>query len=378
MRFLHTGDIHLGRKINNLSLLDDQIYILNQIVEICKSEKVDCLFICGDIYNNTSPTPECMTALDNFLNKLVENNIKTFIIYGNHDSDQRVAYLSNLAKKSNIYLSEKFNGNIETITLQDEYGEIDIHLLPFVKPSNVKKYYPDEKIQTFEDAIKVILNNHTIDKNKRNIILSHQNITGAEFSDVEERFIGGLDNISSSVFDDYDYVALGHIHKSQTIDRDTLRYSGSIMKYSFSEERHIKSVTLCDFKEKYNNVVNTDIKIIPLEPRYQLKTIRGSFEEIKNLESSNDFVRIILTDEEVNPESRSVLYGQFPNLVNMVVDSRKVKKDVNVVNEQSIESLDVIDLFKGFYKLQNNNCEISDEYLEVFKRIVNEMNGWKL
>ena len=150
------------------------------------------------------------------------------------------------------------------------------------------------------------------------------------------------------------------------------------MKYSFSEERHVKSVTLCDFKEKYNNVVNTDIKIIPLEPRYQLKTIRGCFEEIKNLESSNDFVRIILTDEEVNPESRSVLYGQFPNLVNMVVDSRKVKKDVNVVNEQSIESLDVIDLFKGFYKLQNNNCEISDEYLEVFKRIVNEMNGWKL
>ena len=303
MRFLHTGDIHLGRKINNLSLLADQEYILNQIVDICVREEVDCLFVCGDIYNNTSPTPDSMSVLDDFLNKLANNNIKTFIIYGNHDSDLRVAYLSNLVRKSNIYLSDKFNGNIESIAISDEYGEIVIHLLPFVKPSNVKRFYPNAKIESFEDSIRVILENHPIDKSKRNLILSHQNITGAEFSDVEEKYIGGLDNINANVFDDFDYVALGHIHKAQVIERDTLRYAGSIMKYSFSEERHTKSVTLVDIKDKTEEGLDVNISLIPLEPRYNLRTIRGTFEEVKNMEPSNDFIRIILTDEDVNPQN---------------------------------------------------------------------------
>ena len=373
MRFLHTGDIHLGRKLNNLNLLDDQIYILNQIVDICVREKVDCLFVCGDIYNNTSPTPECMAALDDFLNKLVANNIKTFIIYGNHDSDQRVAYLNNLTRKSNIFISDKFEGNIEKITIQDEFGDIIIHLLPFVKASYVKKLYPKSNIETFEDAIKTILNNHEIDKNKRNIILAHQHVTGAEFSDVEERFIGGLDNVNAEVFDDFDYVALGHIHKSQVIERETLRYSGSIMKYSFSEERHIKSVTLVDINEKSNDKVDININLIPLEPRYNLKTIRGSFEDIKNIETTNDFIRVILTDEEVNPDARSILFTQFPNIVSCTVDNSKTKKDINIDNDLEIENISIVDLFKEFYKLQNNNCEISEEHLKVLTKIINEI-----
>lgn len=373
MRFLHTGDIHLGRKMNNLSLLQDQIYVLNQIVQICIEEKVDCLFVCGDIYNNTSPTPDCMAALDEFLNKLVENNIKTFIIYGNHDSDQRVSYLSNLVKKSNIYLSDKFDGDIEIISLKDDFGDINIHLLPFVKPSSVKKLYPNNKIENFEDAIKVILDNHPVDKSKRNIILAHQNITGAEFSGVEEKFIGGLDNIDAKLFDDYDYVALGHIHKAQVIGRETLRYAGSIMKYSFSEERHKKSVTLVDINNKTNDCLDIIINLIPLEQKYNLRTLRGSFEEIKKIDTSNDFIRIILTDEDVNPEARSVLFSQFPNLISLILDSNKTKKDISINNEMEIENLNIIDLFKEFYKLQNNNCEIKEDHLQVLSKIIEEI-----
>ena len=373
MRFLHTGDIHLGRKINNLSLLADQEYILNQIVDICVREEVDCLFVCGDIYNNTSPTPDSMSVLDDFLNKLANNNIKTFIIYGNHDSDLRVAYLSNLVRKSNIYLSDKFNGNIESIAISDEYGEIVIHLLPFVKPSNVKRFYPNAKIESFEDSIRVILENHPIDKSKRNLILSHQNITGAEFSDVEEKYIGGLDNINANVFDDFDYVALGHIHKAQVIERDTLRYAGSIMKYSFSEERHTKSVTLVDIKDKTEEGLDVNISLIPLEPRYNLRTIRGTFEEVKNMEPSNDFIRIILTDEDVNPDARNILFSQFPNVVSCIVDSNKTKKDILVNNDLEIENLSIIELFKEFYKLQNNNCSLSEEHLNILTKIINDL-----
>lgn len=373
MRFLHTGDIHLGRKINNLSLLEDQIYILNQIVDICVREKVDCLFVCGDVYNNTSPTPDSMSALNDFLNKLVDKNIKTFIIYGNHDSDQRVAYLSNLVKKSNIYLSDKFDGNIETITVKDDFGDVVIHLLPFVKASYARKIYPKEKIESFDDAIRAILKNHKVDKTKRNIILAHQHVTGAEFSDVEEKFIGGLDNVNANVFDDFDYVALGHIHKSQVIERETLRYSGSIMKYSFSEERHTKTVTLVDFNDKINDKVDINISLIPLEPRYNLRTIRGYFEDVKKVEPSNDFIRVILTDEEVNPDARSILYTQFPNIVSCIVDSNKTKKDILVNNDLEVESLSIIDLFKEFYKLQNNNCELNEEHLKVLTKIINNI-----
>ena len=235
MRFLHIADLHLGKQMNDVTLLPDQEYILHQILSVAENERADAVLIAGDVYQRSSPQAEAMALLDRFISRLAEQGRQVFIISGNHDSAQRISYFSSLIKASGVYVTEAFDGRLQSVALRDREGEIIIWMLPFLRPSQVKRHLPEKKITTYQDAVEAVLRQTPIDPKKRNILLCHQFITGCETSDSEERAVGGLDNIDASVFDAFDYVALGHIHKPQKVRRDTLRYAGSPLKYSFSE-----------------------------------------------------------------------------------------------------------------------------------------------
>lgn len=369
MKFLHIGDLHLGKKFNDVNLLDDQIYVLNQIVDIANNKNVDALLIAGDVYDKSNPSSFAMTAFNDFLTKLVELNIKVFIISGNHDSDQRISYFSSLIKNVGVYVSEKFEGKTQKIELEDEYGKINIHLLPFVRPANVRKYYPDEKIDNYQDAIKLILENSNINYDERNVLVAHQFITGSITCDSEEMSIGGLDNIDASVFDGIDYVALGHIHKAQRLLRDSLRYSGSIMKYSFSEVNHKKTVCIVNIKNK------NDLNIVlePLSFLNDVREVKGSFKELMSMDYSEDYVKVVLNDEIVDPDARVTISTVFPNMMSFVVQNSKVNEEYLINNSENIKEKSINDLFIDFYSMQNNGVSPSEKHLELITRVLKEI-----
>ena len=286
MRFLHIADLHLGKQLNDVSLLPDQEYILNQIVSIAESERVDAVLIAGDVYQRSSHQAEAMALFDRFVSQLVERGRQVFIISGNHDSAQRISYFSSLLKASGVYVTEAFDGRLQSVSLRDREGEIVIWMLPFLRPSQVKRYLPEETIATYQDAVEAVLRQTPVDQRKRNILLCHQFITGCETSDSEERAVGGLDNIDAAVFDAFDYVALGHIHKPQRVRRDTLRYAGSPLPYSFSEASHKKSVAVVDMGEKGDVAVRT----VPLYPRHDLRALEGKIADLMALPYSEDYV----------------------------------------------------------------------------------------
>lgn len=366
MKFLHIGDLHLGKKFNDISLIDDQKKVINQIIDMAND--VECVLIAGDVYDKSSPSNEAFSLFNDFITRLVQNNKRIYIISGNHDADQKISYFSYILKKSNVYVSEAFTGTTQVYTEHDEYGDINIHLLPFIKPNNVKRIYPNEDIQSYEDAIKVVLKYSHIDKSQRNILLCHQYITNAELSDSEELSIGGLDNIDYDVFNDFDYVALGHIHKPQKVGRDTLRYSGSILKYSFSEANHIKSATLLDMKQK--NEISIELKKI--NQIHEVREVRGTYEEIMKMELSLDYIKVILTDEIVPVDCRYEISKVFPNMMKLIVENSKTTDDKNIDIEE-YESTSLLDLFKQFYKLQNGDVEPTSEHLKFFEDILNKL-----
>lgn len=366
MKFIHLGDLHLGKRMNDVNLLEDQIYALNQIVDIAINEKVDAVLIAGDIYQKSSPQSEAMTAFNDFVCSLVKNNILVFAISGNHDSDQRISYFSSLIKQSGVYVSEKFTGVLQQISVEDEYGETVISLLPFIRPVNVKRCFPEDEIVSYNDAIKSVLKHSDIDKSKRNILLCHQFITGAELSDSEEISVGGVDNIDASVFDDFDYVALGHIHKPQKITRDTLRYSGSLLKYSFSEANHNKSIAVVKVCEKGN----ISIELKKLASLHDVREVEGTLDELVSMPYSEDYVRVIVHDEIVPPDARVSVSTVFPNMMKFAVQNSKTKTDIDVLAYDTIKDKSITEMFIDFFKLQNNDVSPSEEQLAVFEEVL--------
>ena len=369
MKFIHIADLHLGKKFNDVNLLDDQIYLLNQIVDLSIKENIDAILIAGDIYDKSNPNSNAMVAFNDFLTALVNNGKKVFAISGNHDSDQRISYFSSLIKNVGVYVSEKFEGKTQVINLNDEFGKLNIHLLPFVRPSNVKRYYPDESIESYQDAIKIIIDNSSIDFSERNIILSHQFITGSETCDSEELAIGGLDNIDASVFDGFDYVALGHIHKAQKLLRDTLRYSGSLMKYSFSEINHKKTVCIIDVKEKGN----INIKLVELKVLHDVREVKGTFTELMSKDYSEDYVKVVLIDEIVDPDARLSLSTVFPNMMSFSISNSKTNEEIIINENNRVDNKSINDLFIDFYSMQNNNVKPNEKHLELVNRVLQEI-----
>ena len=355
MKLIHLSDLHIGKRVNEVSMIEDQEYILTQILHIIDEEKADAVLITGDVYDKSVPSAEAVTLFDDFLCRLAKRQIPALIISGNHDSAERLAFGNRLFETSGIHISPVYNGKVESVILSDEHGEVSFWLLPFVKPAHVKRYFPDAGIESYTDAIRVAIEHMHINKNERNVLLTHQFVTGASTCESEEMSVGGSDNVDASVFDDFDYVALGHIHGPQNIGSNRVRYCGTPLKYSFSEATHYKSVTVVELGDKGN----LNLRTIPLTPRHDMREIRGAFAELTDkafysVTTTDDYLHIILTDEEDVPEAMGRLRVIYPNLMKLTYDNTRTRTNQIVGSAEDVKRKSPLDLFEELYETQNN------------------------
>lgn len=374
MKFIHLSDLHLGKRLNEFSLIDDQRYILNEILKIIKDEKPDAVMIAGDIYDKSIPSTEAVELFDDFVFNLSKLKAQIFIISGNHDSPERLAFGSRLMDKTGVHMSPVYDGDIKPYTMKDKYGEINIFMLPFIKPIQVKRFFPDEGINSYTDGVNVAIKQMKIDTSQRNILIAHQFVTGAKRSESEELSVGGLDNVDSSVFADFDYVALGHIHSPQKVSSDKIYYSGTPLKYSFSESSDIKSVAVVEVKDK-NDVA---IKTIPLTPLHDMIELKGIYEDLmrksfyENTSYQSDYVRITLTNEEDILNALGNLRVVYHNLMELRYDNRRTKSSSNINGAINVENKSPFDLFSELYELQNGS-KMTEQQSEFIQNLINDI-----
>jgi len=373
MKIMHLSDLHIGKKVNEYSMLQDQVYILKEILQIIDDEKVETVIIAGDVYDRSLPPNEALELFDEFLYQLSSRNVNVFVISGNHDSPERISYGGRMMTENKIFLSPVYDGNVKPITLNDDYGEVNFYLLPFVRPADIRRYFPDENIENYTDAVKVAIDNMNVDFSERNILVTHQFVTGAELSESEDIIVGGTDNVSGEVFDGFDYVALGHIHREQTVGKDNIRYCGTPLKYSFSEAKNIKSVTILDFNDKGN----IEYSKIPLTPLRDMREIRGTYYELtlkSSYESTNteDYLHITLTDEEDIPDAIGKLRSIYPNIMKLDYDNLRTRGSGTVDAIENIESKSPFELFADLFKQQNNQ-DMSEEQEEIMRNLIDKI-----
>ena len=367
MKFAHISDLHLGKRVHQISMIEDQKYILDKIVELAAQEEVDGIFIAGDVYDKVYPSAEAVALFDSFLVKLAKEDIKVFVISGNHDSPERIAFLGQLTQKAGVYLSPVYDGEVKKVSLEDVYGKLNIYLLPFIKPVHVRHFFPEETITNYTEAVKVVVDHMELNTEERNILLSHQFVTGAMRSDSEEISVGGLDNVEVSAFETFDYVALGHIHRPQKMGRETVRYSGTPLKYSFSESQDKKSLSIIELKEKEN----VEIKTIPLLPLRDMIKIKGTFMEVMNPMNfpaldSNAYLHITLTDELDIPEAFRRLNEVYPNLMQMEYDNTRTRQKRELQISMEVAKRNPAQMFANLYETMNNQplSEVQQEYIQ--------------
>lgn len=377
MRFLHISDLHIGKRINEFSMIEDQRYILDRILEIADTERVDGVLIAGDVYDKPVPSAEAVQVFDWFLTRLAEQKRMIFVVSGNHDSAERIAFGSQIMKGKNVYVSPVYHGEVSRVELTDEYGEIFVYLLPFIKPVMVRHVLEGEEelLESYSDAVKVVVDRMEVDKRKRNLIVAHQFVTGAGRCDSEEVSVGGMDNVDVEIFDCFDYAALGHIHSPQSIKRETVRYCGTPLKYSFSEAEQEKSVSVVEFREKGQ----VEITTVPLQPLRDMKKIRGSYLEVTKREfyqdrNTEDYVQITLTDEEDILDGMQKLRVIYPNLMQLVYDNSRTRQNRMVEAVSDIEQKSEMELFEEFYELQNNR-KMSAEQEEYLVRLIERVRS---
>lgn len=373
MKFIHLSDLHIGKRVNEFSMLEDQEYILKEIISIIDQEKPDSVIIAGDVYDKSAPSTEAVCLFDDFLFELSKRELKVFIISGNHDSPERIAFGRRLIDKSGIYISPVYDGVITPISLNDSYGELNIYSLPFIKPINVRRFYPDEKIESYTDAVDVAIKNMNIDEKKRNVLITHQFVTGALRSESEDISVGGSDNVDVSVFGQFDYVALGHIHRPQKIVRDTVRYCGTPLKYSISEANHDKSVTMVELAEKGN----VEIKTFPLKPLRELREIKGSYMELSSKSyyqgtNTDDYIHITLTDEEEIPNALGKLRTIYKNIMKLDYDNKRTSVNMIIDCAKQAENKTPLELFTEFFYKQNNK-EMDEEQTKIIETLVEKI-----
>lgn len=368
---MHLADLHLGKRVNGFSMMEDQEYILNRILEIMEEEQPDGLLIAGDVYDKTIPPAEAVRLMDDFLTAVAAKHVPVFLISGNHDSAERVAFGHQLMQGSGIWISPVYDGTIRHHTLGDRWGEVNIYLIPFLRPSVVRSFFPDVEIEDYTDALRTIIEDLQVDTSRRNVVLAHQFVTAAgalpETCDSEQLSVGGLDRVDGSVFSPFDYTALGHLHGPQRVGSETIRYAGSPLKYSFSELHQKKSVTVAELRAKGE----TEIRQIPLQPRREMIELRGTFEEIleearKKGEPQTDYYHMILTDETDVVDALSRLREYYPNIMLLDYDNRRTRSQKEVEQLDRVEERTPGELFAALYEQQNGQEMDSDrkEYLD--------------
>lgn len=370
MKLIHLSDLHIGKRVNEFSMLDDQAYILKRIEQIIHEEKPHAVLICGDVYDKSVPSAEAVMLFDDFLCRLAREKNQVMIISGNHDSPERLAFGNRLMEHAGIHISPVYDGKVTPVTLTDDHGSVDFWLLPFLKPAHVKRYYPDETIESYTDACRVALEKMGVDERRRNVLLTHQFVTGAEICDSEERSVGGSDNVDVSVFSAFDYVALGHIHGPQNIGSNRVRYSGTPLKYSFSEESHKKSVTIVELGAKGE----LTLRLVPLTPLHDLRTVRGSFSQVTDREfyegtATDDYLQVILTDEEDVPEALGKLRVVYPNIMKLTYDNTRTRADRLIEDARDVEKKSPLQLFGELYEMQNNQ-PMSPEQTDFARELI--------
>lgn len=367
MKFLHLSDLHIGKKVNDYSLLNDQKCVLEQIVDAVALEKPDAILVSGDVYDKSVPSAEAVQLLDDFLTRLSEMRQKVFVISGNHDSAERIAFGSEIMKHSGIYFSPVYNGSIEPIALNDEFGVVNIFMLPFIRPANVRACLEIEGALSYTEAVHVAIENMNVDTSVRNVLMAHQFVTGAERCDSEE-VIGGLDNVDADVFDCFDYVALGHLHRPQNVT-DKIRYCGTPLKYSISELNDEKSVSVVELGRKGELV----LREIPLVPLRNWQDLRGKYADLLvKSASTNDFVRITLTDEDEILNAYANLRNIYPNILSFAYDNRRTRAQGTAGSVSQLQHKTPMQLFTEFYK-QQNNSDLSEKQIEYVQSIINEI-----
>lgn len=371
MKLIHLSDLHLGKRVNEYSMLEDQKYILKCIVKIIDNEKPDGVVIAGDIYDKSVPSGEAVSLFDDFLVDLAKRKLETFIISGNHDSPERIAFGSRIMDAGGIHLSPVYNGNIEPVRLNDEFGEICIYMLPFVKPANVRGCFEDEAISSYTEAVDCAVRHMGIDTGKRNVLVTHQFVTGASRSESEEISVGGSDNVDARVFSSFDYVALGHIHSPQNCSSDRIRYCGTPLKYSFSEAKDEKSVTVVDLREKGN----VSYKTVELVPKYDMIELKGTYEELtrrayyENTTWQEDYTHVTLTDEEDVPDAIGKLRAIYHRLMKLDYDNKRTRSSAVISSSSEMERKSPLELFSEFYELQNNQ-PMNEEQADYMKELI--------
>ena len=382
MKLFHLSDLHIGKRVNEFSMLEDQKYILRQILKAAKEYQPDGIILAGDIYDKPVPAAEAVQVFDDFLTSLSEMKLPVFMISGNHDSAERVSYGGRLMKKSGIYVAPVYEGKTEKVELKDDYGKVCIHLLPFIKPAAVRHAFEGgeyekeaETVCDYQSAVKMAVSHMEIEEGARNVLVAHQFVTGAMRCESEEVSVGGLDNVHASVFDDFDYVALGHIHSPQAVGREQVRYCGTPLKYSFSEAGQEKSITVVELKEKGN----TQITFIPLQPLRDMRKIRGSYMEVTarsfyENDSCDDYLHVTLTDEEDILDGLQKLRVIYPNIMQLEYDNRRTRENMELTGAQAVEKKSEMELFMEFYELQNNQpmSQVQEEFVRNIIREVKE------
>ena len=356
MKLIHLSDLHLGKRVNEYSMLDDQEYILKKIINIIDDEKPDGVIIAGDVYDKSIPSAEAVQLFDDFLVRLAERKLQVFVISGNHDSPERIAFGSRLMDVSGIHMSPVYDGNVSPISMADEYGKVDVYMLPFLKPAHVRRFYEDEDINSYTDAMRCAISKMNIDSANRNVLVTHQFVTGAMRSESEEISVGGADNVDASVFEPFDYVALGHIHSPQNCGTEKIRYCGTPLKYSFSELNDHKSVTIVELGEKGSLSVRTT----ELIPQHDLVELKGTYADLtlksfyENTTWQEDYTHMTLTDEEDVPDAIGKLRAVYHRLMKLDYDNKRTRMSMEINGATDVETKSPLEQFSDFYELQNN------------------------
>lgn len=365
MKLMHLSDLHLGKRLNEFSLLEDQSFILQQLVELVRSEQPDCVLLAGDIYDKPVPPAEAVTLFDDFLNKLAQLTT-VCVTSGNHDSAERLAFGAQLMREGGVHFCGLYTGEPQCVTLQDAYGSVHIYLLPFLKPAHVRHCLTPteaEQVTTYHEALRCAVERLHINAAERNVLVAHQFVTGAQTAGSEAVNVGGVDNIGAEVFAAFDYTALGHIHKAQNVGSERVRYSGTPLKYSFAEWQQEKSVTLVELGEKGS----VSVTALPLAPLRDLRKLRGSYEELMSKDFYDelpkdsdgllrDFYHLTLTDEEDVPDAVQKLRSVYKNLLQLEYDNKRTRTDNAIEGAERVVEKSPLELMEEFYQLQNNQA----------------------
>ncbi len=376
MKFLHLADLHLGKRYNELSLIDDQKYILGEILGIAAKEQPDGVILAGDIYDKSVPSAEAVELLNRFLNGLAALKTQVFMVSGNHDSPERVAFGESFMGLSGVHISPVYDGKLKRVTLPDCYGEVHVYLLPFIKPAPVRRFFETDTIESYTAAVRAAIGTIELDDRARNILVAHQFVTGSVSSGSEEFNVGDIGNVDAAVFDGFDYVALGHVHGAQNVAGERVRYSGTPLVYSLSEAAGVKSVTVVELKNK------GDLKIseIPLKPMRRVVEIRGSYEELtkrsfyENTTLPSDLVHVVLTDEDEVPDALGKLRIIYPFVMSLRYDNKRTQTQAQLQLDDGVPARTPFELFSALFMAQNN-AEMSEEQSQFVQSLIEKVWG---